>query len=281
MPILTRRRFFRLKKSEKKTKVLRVSPVPRSRASPVRPDATKPEPAPSTPEAREQVIGSLLRELGSQLRRGHRVAHSTSRLLPTGLPSIDKLVGGGLPGGKLCEIVGPASSGRTSLALGLLARATCAGEWVALVDEADAFDPASADNAGVALPRLLWARPPDRSRALRCCQQLLTARGFALVVWDAAGRGRQPTLPGATWQKLARSAASAGTALVVLCERRLAGPCSELSLELQRAQAHFGGAPGAPALLEGLEVAATVLRERNGSAGGAARARLSVRPPPA
>ena len=78
-----------------------------------------------------------------------------------------------------------------------------------------------------------------------------------------------------------RSAASAGTALVVLCERHLAGPCSELSLELQRAQAHFGGAPGAPALLEGLEVAAAVLRERNGSTGGTAHARLSVRPPPA
>ena len=272
---------FCLKRGEKKTKVLRVSPVPRPRASPVRPDARKPESASTPLEARERVIGSLLRELGSQLRRGHHAAHSASRPLPTGLPSIDALVGGGLPGGKLCEIVGPASSGRTSLALGLLARATRAGEWVALVDEADAFDPTSADRAGVALPRLLWARPPDRSRALRCCQQLLAARGFALVVWDAAGKGRQPTLPGAAWQKLARGATSAGTALVVLCEQRLAGSCSELSLELQRAQAHFGGAPGAPALLEGLEVAAAVLRERNGSAGGTAHARLSVRPPPA
>ena len=258
-----------------------MSPVPRPRAGPARPDAAGPESALPPSEAREQVIGSLLRELGSQLRRGHRAAHCTGRPLPTGLPSIDELVGGGLPGGKLCEIVGPASSGRTSLALGLLARATRAGEWGALVDEADAFDPASADSAGVALPRLLWARPPDRSRALRCCQQLLAARGFALVVWDAAGRGRQPTLPGAAWQKLARSAASAGTALVVLCERHLAGPCSELSLELQRARAHFGKAPGAPALLEGMEVAATVLRGRRGSAGGAARARLSVHPPSA
>ena len=51
-------------------------------------------------EAREQVIGSLLRELGSQLRRGHRAAHCPGRPLPTGLPSIDELVGGGLPGGK-------------------------------------------------------------------------------------------------------------------------------------------------------------------------------------
>ena len=113
-----------------------MSPVPRPRAGPARPDAAGPESALPPSEAREQVIGSLLRELGSQLRRGHRAAHCTGRPLPTGLPSIDELGGGGRPGGKLCESVGPASSGRTSLALGLLARATRAGEWVALGDEA-------------------------------------------------------------------------------------------------------------------------------------------------
>jgi len=88
-------------------------------------------------------------------------------------------------------------------------------------------------------------------------------------------------LPGAAWQKLARSAASAGTSLVVLCEQRLAGHCSELALELQRAQTHFTGAAGAPTLLEGLEVTAAVLRQRSGSDGAIARAQLGRRPPPA
>lgn len=253
-----------------------MSPAPRPLEGPARPAAEGPKSTSSPPEGREQAVAALLRELGSQLRRGHHSAHGSTPSLPTGLPSIDGLVGGGLPGGRLCEIVGPPSSGRTSLVLGLLAQATQAGEWVALVDEADAFDPASAKGAGVALPRVLWIRPPDTSRALRCCQQLLTAGGFALVVWDAAGVGRRRTLPGAAWQKLARSAASAGTSLVVLCEQRLAGHCSELALELQRARARFAGAP---ALLEGLEVTAAVLRQRNGSDGAAAHARLDVRPP--
>jgi len=187
-------------------------------------------------------------------------------------------VGGGLPGGKLCEIVGPASSGRTSLGLGLLAQATRAGEWVALVDEADAFDPASANTAGVVLPRVLWARPPDTPRALRCCQRLLDAGGFALVIWDAAGRSHRQALPAANWQKLARSAASAGTSLVVLSEQRLAGHCSELALELKRARAHFTGSAGAPSLLEGLEVVAAILRQRSGSHGTSASARLGRHP---
>src|SRR5687767_6070173 len=69
----------------------------------------------------------------------------------TGVAGCDRALAGGLPRGQLSEIVGPASSGRTSLLLQLMAAATARGELVALVDALDRFDPASADAAGVVL----------------------------------------------------------------------------------------------------------------------------------
>jgi len=77
----------------------------------------------------------------------------------SGIAQIDSLTGaGGLPRGALTEIFGPDSSGRTSLLLSLLAQMTAREEACALVDSTDAFDPQSAEAAGVDLRRLLWVR---------------------------------------------------------------------------------------------------------------------------
>src|SRR5689334_13610311 len=70
----------------------------------------------------------------------------------SGIPGID------LPRGALTEIFGPASSGRTSLLLSILAAATAREEVCVLVDAEDEFDPVSAEAAGVDLKRLLWVR---------------------------------------------------------------------------------------------------------------------------
>jgi len=82
-----------------------------------------PTPVDARPDAR---IEALLRDLGSRLRRGgsHEAARQASggRRHATGLADVDALIGGGFPAGRLCEIAGPLSSGRTSLALALLAR---------------------------------------------------------------------------------------------------------------------------------------------------------------
>ena len=77
----------------------------------------------------------------------------------SGIAPIDSLTGaGGLPRGALTEIFGPDSSGRTSLLHSLLAQMTAREEVCALVDSTDAFDPHSAEAAGVDLRRLLWVR---------------------------------------------------------------------------------------------------------------------------
>src|SRR3954447_10729106 len=79
-------------------------------------------------------------------------------IAPTGITALDARLGGGFPRGQLSELVGPRSSGRTSLLLQTMAAATARGELVALVDALDMFDVESAAAAGVDLRRLLWIR---------------------------------------------------------------------------------------------------------------------------
>jgi recombination protein RecA len=177
------------------------------------------------------------------------------------------LLGGGVPRGRLSELAGPLSSGRTSLALSLLAGATRRGEIVAVVDGADAFDPASAQAAGVHLDRLLWVRPPRLREALRSSERLLEAHGFALVLLDPPD---EPIAP-AAWLRLARAAAATGTALVTLSTRRVAGTCADLAIELRPTRARF---TGTPALLEELEIEVALVRHRTGPGTRSAAIRL-------
>ena len=128
----------------------------------------------SSPAAVDDLLhalrASLPAELAERLRAG--AAPDEASALPrlaTGIAALDALLGGGFPRGRVSEITGPLSSGRTAIAHALLAAATRNGEIAAVVDAADAFDPESAAAAGVDLSRVLWARPSRaaRSPALR------------------------------------------------------------------------------------------------------------------
>jgi RecA/RadA recombinase len=77
--------------------------------------------------------------------------------VPSGISEIDAATGG-VPRGGLTEIVGPRSSGRTSLLLSILAEATAREEICAVVDAEDSFSPHAAAEAGVELSRILWVR---------------------------------------------------------------------------------------------------------------------------
>jgi len=83
--------------------------------------------------------------------------HPAPEMVSSGIPQLDSLTGG-LARGCVTEICGAASSGRTSVLLFALARATQRGEVCALVDASDAFDPASSVAAGMVMNRLLWVR---------------------------------------------------------------------------------------------------------------------------
>lgn len=111
--------------------------------------------APAAQAASSQVLDEAL---GQALAKVSGATPEASLVLATGISALDERLGGGLPRGQTSEIVGPRSSGRTTVVRSALAAATGRGELVALVDALDMFDPESASAGGVVLERLLWLR---------------------------------------------------------------------------------------------------------------------------
>lgn len=219
-------------------------------------------------------LARLLRDLGPELQRAtQRAGSEREAVLATGIPALDTLLDGGLAAGRLSEISGPPSSGRTSVALSLLACTTARGALAGWVDGGDAFHPASATAAGVDLERVLWARPPGVVESARCAERLLAARGFAAVLIDVGGREAEwEAQPTAVWQRLVRTAAASATALVVVSgPQRVTGPFADLALTLRATRARF---TGTPSLFEGLEIEAAVTRRRRGPLRGPVSVRL-------
>src|SRR5215470_15018251 len=148
------------------------------------------------------------------------------------------------PVGRLSEIVGPWSSGGTSLLLALIARTTASGHHAALVDGADAFDPASAMAAGVDLSRILWVKCGGHvRRAFSAADLLVRCPGFALVavdVGDAALIRRDP-IPPALCLRLKIAAEQSQTILVLRSPRRLAGSAARLAVSARRLESHWIG----------------------------------------
>ncbi len=174
-------------------------------------------------------------------------------LLPAGIPGFDTAFGG-VPRGSVTDVFGPASSGRTSLLLALVAQATAREEFCAVVDAGDAFDPLSAADAGVALERLLWIRcGGNAEHALKATDLLLQAGGFGLVAMDlgdiAPETARRISL--ASWYRLRRAVENTPTALVVVELAPHARACSTLAIECARNRIQWSGAPGCSQLLRG------------------------------
>jgi len=204
---------------------------------------------------------------------------------PTALGPVDGQLGGGFPRGQLSELVGPRSSGRTSLLLQTLAAATSRGELVALVDALDAFDVESASAAGIPLERLLWVRghvvanpglcldmnQRAVDQAIKALTLVLQAGNFGLVVLDVAEAPREAIrrLPFTTWLRLQRMVEGTQTACVLVGTEPMARSSAGLTLcvgihagvgdaRLGTTGIRFGGR-----LFEGLDVTATVVRARS------------------
>lgn len=184
------------------------------------------------------------------------------RRLPSGVQSVDILLAGGLPQGRISELIGPFSSGKTSLLLALLAAATRRGEQVACVDPADALHPASLASAGADLQHLLWVRPPSVTDGVRCTELLLQAGGFAVIGLDLAMPLSRP-LRSRVWPRLQRAAEQSHTALVVVVPHRIAGSFAVLSLGLRLRNVLWRR--GAWTLFEGFDAVATVVRNKLGA----------------
>lgn len=171
------------------------------------------------------------------------------------------------PTGQLSEIVGPWSSGASSLLLALMARVTASGGQAALVDGADSFDPASAGAAGADLEKLLWVKCGGRLRAAFSAADLLArCPGFALVALDL---GELPLihrehLPPTHCRRLKIAAEQGPTVLVLRTPRSLAGSAASLLVSLRRVDPRWIGQPH-PTRFSGFASEARIVRSRAGS----------------
>jgi recombination protein RecA len=141
--------------------------------------------------------------------------------IPTGIAALDAVLqGGGLPRGRLTEIVGSIGSGKTTLARAVVEATVADHGWVAYVDAQRTLDPRDWVHLGDA--EGMWMiRPHDASRAAWCADVLLRSGAFALVVLDGA-----PTLTKSAAVRLTRLARDGGAALMILGDR--AGAASQL-----------------------------------------------------
>ena len=138
-----------------------------------------------------------LRALQDQrlVRSADSLLVAEQRFVPTGFAELDALLLGGFPRGRITEVVGPPSSGRTALLLGAAGATTLGGEVAAWIDPGSALDVRAAESAGVVLSRLLWARPLSRAVAWTAADVVLRTGGFALVIVDVGQTGQTVRAP--------------------------------------------------------------------------------------
>lgn len=198
---------------------------------------------------------------------------------PTGLATVDALLGGGLARGRLTELVGRRSSGRFSVVLSALASATSCGEAAALVDRGSHLDPHAAREAGVELERVLWARPRRVKEALAAAEMLLSA-GFPMVAVELGLPPLTGSAPEAAWVRLARAAEAERAVLVLSTPYRLSGFAAGAVVKMTEPRFAWKGAGRSPILLTGISSRLFLERDLGGTARGGETLALDVYPVP-
>jgi recombination protein RecA len=136
----------------------------------------------------EAAISSITKAYGdgSIMRLGEARALKQIEVIPTGALAMDLALGvGGIPRGRVVEIFGPESSGKTTLMLHVIANAQKAGGLAAFIDAEHALDPAYAKRLGVNLDDLLVSQPDSGEEALSICETLARSNALDVIVIDS------------------------------------------------------------------------------------------------
>jgi recombination protein RecA len=141
-------------------------------------------------DGKTQALGLALDTIEKQFGKGSIMrlgdAHKTVvECIPTGSLALDIALGGGLPKGRIIEIYGPESSGKTTLALHAIAEVQKAGGTAAFIDAEHALDPAYAKRLGVKVESLLISQPDNGEQALEITETLVRSSAVDLVVVDS------------------------------------------------------------------------------------------------
>jgi len=174
--------------------------------------------------------GSIMK-LGSKERVNVEV-------IPTGALSLDMALGiGGIPKGRIIEIYGPESSGKTTLAIHVLAEAQKKGDAVAFIDAEHAFDPTYAKNIGLNIDDLYISQPDFGEQALEILETLVRSAAFGVIVVDSVAAltpraeiegemgdshmGLQARLMSQALRKLTAITGKTGTTIIFLNQLRM------------------------------------------------------------
>jgi recombination protein RecA len=140
---------------------------------------------------REKALEAALAQIdkqygkGSVMRLGEEV-RAPIEVIPTGSIALDVALGiGGLPRGRVVEIYGPESSGKTTVALHAIANAQAEGGICAFIDAEHALDPEYAARLGVDTDSLLVSQPDNGEQALEIADMLVRSGALALIVIDS------------------------------------------------------------------------------------------------
>lgn len=146
----------------------------------------------TTGEERDKVLESTTAEIekkfgkGAIMRFGDDGPSLEVEAIPTGSLALDAALGiGGVPRGRIVEIYGPESSGKTTLSLEILAEAQAMGGVVAFIDAEHALDPGYAARIGVDIDEVLISQPDTGEQALEICDMLVRSGAIDVVVIDS------------------------------------------------------------------------------------------------
>lgn len=139
-------------------------------------------------KALDQALASIEKHFGkgSVMKFGDKTAVTTVSAVPTGSLSLDIALGiGGIPKGRIIEIYGPESSGKTTVTLHLIAEVQKQGGIAAFIDAEHALDPAYAKKLGVNIDELYISQPDDGEQALDICDEMVRSGAIDIIVIDS------------------------------------------------------------------------------------------------
>jgi len=190
-------------------------------------------------KALELAIGQIEKRFGegSIVKLGKATAISSVDAIPTGSLALDLALGvGGIPKGRITEIFGPESSGKTTLGQHVLAEAQKRGGMAAYIDAEHCLDPAYAANCGVNLDDLLISQPDTGEQALEITEALVRSGAIDVIVVDSVAAlvprveiegemgeaqvGLQARLMSQALRKLAAAIGKSGTAVIFINQLR-------------------------------------------------------------
>ena len=144
----------------------------------------------SAEDGKSKALGLALESIEKQYGKGSIMklgegTHAKVETIPTGAISLDMALGGGFPKGRIIEVYGPESSGKTTLTLHAIAEVQKAGGTAAFIDAEHALDPSYAQRIGVDIQNLLLSQPDNGEQALEITETLVRSNAVDLIVVDS------------------------------------------------------------------------------------------------